>query len=96
MTADNGYMITVTYGVPMTIDREFDEPVYQQLASILREQITSGELEPRRPIPSVRQLVQEYGVARATATKAIAVLADEGLVRVVKDRGWFVVPQNAR
>jgi GntR family transcriptional regulator len=78
----------------VTIDRNFDEPVYQQLAEILRGKIMSGELEPRRPIPSVRQLTQEYGVARATATKSIAILADEGLVRVVKGRGWFVAPRK--
>ncbi len=76
----------------MTIDREWDEPVYAQLAGILRQRIASGELEPRRPIPSVRTLVEEYGVARATAAKAIQVLADEGLVRAVRGRGWFVAP----
>jgi GntR family transcriptional regulator len=78
----------------MTIDREWDEPVYRQLAAILREQIASGELAPRRPIPSVRTLVERYGVARATATKAVQVLADEGLVRVVAGRGWFVAPKD--
>jgi DNA-binding GntR family transcriptional regulator len=87
---DHGYL---AFG-GVTIDRNFDEPVYQQLASILREQITSGQIEPRRPIPSVRTLVERYGVARATATKAIAILADEGLVRVVKGRGWFVAPRE--
>jgi len=80
----------------MTIDREWDEPVYRQLAGILREQIASGELAPRRPIPSVRTLVERYGVARATAAKAIQLLADEGLVRVVKGRGWFVTPEDQR
>jgi GntR family transcriptional regulator len=80
----------------MTIDREWDEPVYRQLAAILRGQITSGELAPRRPIPSVRTLVEQYGVARATASKAIQLLADEGLVRVVKGRGWFVTPEDQR
>jgi GntR family transcriptional regulator len=78
----------------MTIDREWDEPVYQQLARILREQIRSGDLEPRRPIPSVRTLVERYGVARATAAKAVQVLADEGLVRVVPGRGWFVARRD--
>lgn len=78
----------------MTIDREWDEPVYLQLAGIIREQINSGELEPRRPIPSVRTLTQRYGVARMTAAKAIRVLADEGLVRVVPGRGWFVAPKD--
>lgn len=72
------------------IDRELDVPVYQQLADILRGQIERGELEPRRPIPSVRTLVERYGVARATAAKAIQILSDEGLVHMVRGRGWFV------
>jgi GntR family transcriptional regulator len=55
----------------MVIDRDWDEPVYQQVASILRQQIASGQIEARRPIPSIRALCQEYGIARATAGKAI-------------------------
>ena len=77
----------------MGIDREWDEPVYQQVAGILRRQIESGEIEPRRPVPSIRTLCQEYGIARATAAKSLRVLADEGLIRQVPGRGWFVVPE---
>lgn len=77
----------------MTIDREWHEPVYVQLAAILRERVTSGELEPGRPVPSVRTLTEEYGINRATAAKALRMLADEGLIHVVAGRGWFVTPR---
>jgi DNA-binding GntR family transcriptional regulator len=80
----------------MVIDREWDEPVYQQVAGILRDQITSGRIEPRRPIPSVRTLCETYGIARATAAKAIHLLADEGLIRRVPGKGWFVTPDTDR
>ena len=80
----------------MVIDREWDEPVYQQVASILRDQITSGKIEPRRPIPSIRTLCETYGIARATAGKAIRVLAGEGLIRRVPGKGWFVTPKSER
>jgi DNA-binding GntR family transcriptional regulator len=80
----------------MVIDREWDEPVYQQVAGILRDQISSGQIEPRRPIPSIRTLCQTYGIARATAGKAIAVLATEHLVRRVPGKGWFVTPEAER
>jgi GntR family transcriptional regulator len=80
----------------MVIDREWDEPVYQQVAGILRDQITSGQIAPRRPIPSIRTLCATYGIARATAGKAIGVLADEHLVRRVPGKGWFVTPEDAR
>jgi GntR family transcriptional regulator len=80
----------------MVIDREWDEPVYQQVAGILRDQIKSGKIEPRRPIPSVRTLCETYGIARATAGKAIHMLADEGLIRRVPGKGWYVRPESER
>jgi len=74
----------------MTVDHEAPEPVYQQIAAILRARIQSGELVPRRPIPSESALMQEYGVARETARKAVRVLVAEGLVYVVQGRGAYV------
>jgi GntR family transcriptional regulator len=67
-------------------------PVYVQLASILRRRIEAGELAPDRPVPSESQLQQEFGVARGTSRKAIAVLRDEGLVVTVPGRGSYVRP----
>jgi DNA-binding GntR family transcriptional regulator len=48
----------------------------------------------RRPIPSIRTLCETYGIARATAGKAVGLLADEGLIRLVPGRGWFVAPKD--
>lgn len=36
-------------------------------------------------------LVQEYGVARGTAAKAVRVLVQEKLVRIVPGRGAYVM-----
>jgi GntR family transcriptional regulator len=77
----------------MSIDREWHEPVYVQVAAILRQQIASGELAPGRPVPSIRTLCERYGIARMTAAKSLRMLADEGLVHVVAGRGWFVTPR---
>jgi GntR family transcriptional regulator len=65
-------------------------PVYQQLASILREMITSGELARDQALPSESYLVQQYGISRASARHAVAVVRDEGLVYTVPQRGTFV------
>jgi GntR family transcriptional regulator len=73
------------------VDPDLDTPVYLQLAGILRGQIRSGELQPRRPIPSIRTLQQRYEVSDGTVKKAVQVLRDEGLVRTVKGRGVYVV-----
>jgi GntR family transcriptional regulator len=75
------------------IDPGLDTPVYVQLAAILRDQIQSGELQPRRPIPSIRTLQQTYGVSDGTVKEAVQVLRDEGLVRTVRGRGVYVTPE---
>ena len=58
-------MVMVVYGpCHVDFDREWHEPVYVQLAWILRDRIRGGELEPGRPVPSLRTLVETYGVNR--------------------------------
>jgi GntR family transcriptional regulator len=73
-----------------TYDPLGPEPRYRQIAAILRDRIESGELEPDRPIPSEVQIQQEFGVARETARRAVALLRDEGLVVTVPGMGTYV------
>jgi GntR family transcriptional regulator len=86
----------VRHGLTVSIDHEGDVPVYIQLASILRAQIESGELAPRRPVPSKRTLMERYGIAGGTIDKAIAILREEKLVRTVIGRGIYVLPRDER
>ena len=74
----------------VTVDHEGKTPVYLQIAAILREGIERGDYPPGRQIPSETRLMQEHGVARLTARKAVRVLANEGLVEVVQGRGAYV------
>ncbi len=55
---------------------------YADVADILRDQITSGELQPGDRIPSETDLRQTYGIARETARRAARLLAEEGLIDV--------------
>jgi GntR family transcriptional regulator len=75
-----------------TVDPQSATPVYVQVADILRARIESGQLLPDRPVPSESQLQQEFGVARGTARKAIALLREQGFVVTVKGRGSYVNP----
>jgi GntR family transcriptional regulator len=54
-------------------------PGYKEIADALREQITSGELPDGAVIPGEDALMERYGVARATARSALAVLRNEGI-----------------
>ncbi|MEU1211364.1 TetR/AcrR family transcriptional regulator C-terminal domain-containing protein [Streptomyces sp. NPDC005791] len=66
------------------------EPPYLRIAGDIRRRIASGELGPGDPVPSTRRITQEWGVAMATATKALAALNQEGLVRPVPGIGTVV------
>jgi DNA-binding GntR family transcriptional regulator len=74
------------------VDPQSATPIYVQVANIVRARIEDGRLEPDRPVPSEAQLQQEFGVARGTARKSIALLREQGLVITVKGRGSFVTP----
>lgn len=77
----------------MSIDPLGEQPVYLQVAELLRRQILSGKLEPRTFAPSAKQLQQEHGIARGTATKALHVLVAEGYLSVVPGKGFVVKPR---
>lgn len=83
-------------GERITVDHHDPEPIYRQLAAIIRGQIVRVELQPRDPIPSEKQLQQEHGVARETVRHAIALLRDEGYVYTLPQRGSFVAERDAR
>ena len=72
------------------IDHEGPEFPYRQLAEIIRARIARGVYRERRPLPGEIQLVKEFGVARGTVRRALALLVDEGVLFVVPQRGTFV------
>jgi len=72
------------------IDHEGPVTPYRQLAAILKARIKRGDWTEGRPIASETRLVQEYGLARSTVRRAIAVLVDDGVVWTVQGRGTYV------
>lgn len=66
------------------------QPPYARIAEELRRRIETGELAPGDRVPSTRAITQRWGVAMATATKALASLRQEGLVRAIPGVGTVV------
>jgi DNA-binding transcriptional MocR family regulator len=67
-----------------------NSPPYAQIAVELRERIETGELAPGDRVPPTREITRRWGVAMATAAKALGVLRQEGLVRAVPGSGTVV------
>jgi DNA-binding GntR family transcriptional regulator len=72
-------------------DLDGPDPMYQQIAAILRDRIADGTYALMSRIPSQAEICEEFEVARPTAISAVKLLADEGLVRASVGKGTYVV-----
>jgi DNA-binding transcriptional regulator YhcF (GntR family) len=74
-----------------------EQPPYRRIADDIRRRIGTGALRPGDRVPSARQITREWGVAVATATKALAELRADGLTVAEPGRGTVVAaPAGAR
>ena len=89
-----GYLDRVVE-VPQIKYRAPESP-HRQIAAWVRSRIEAGELSPDDPIPSEKDLMDLFGVARTTARRAVAHLRELGLVYTVAGRGTFVKRQGER
>ncbi|MGW4667621.1 GntR family transcriptional regulator [Streptosporangium sandarakinum] len=72
------------------LDRDGPIPVYKQIAEMIRERITTGDITPGEAMPSEAELESEYGIARTTARRVARELREQGLVYTVQGEGTFV------
>lgn len=66
-------------------------PPYLQISDDLRRRIDSGEVQPGERLPSHKALAGRYRTTATTVSKALGVLADEGLVRAHSTLGTYVM-----
>ncbi|ONK09261.1 GntR family transcriptional regulator [Streptomyces sp. MP131-18] len=65
-------------------------PGYREVANDLRKRVNAGEFPEGANLPRLTELEREYGASRLTLRRAVAILADEGLVVPVRKRGTVV------
>ncbi|MET9799274.1 TetR/AcrR family transcriptional regulator C-terminal domain-containing protein [Streptomyces sp. NPDC006368] len=73
---------------------EASQPPYLRIAADIRRRITEGELLPGDRIPSTRRIARDWGVALATATKALTTLRLEGQVEARPRVGTVVAARQ--
>lgn len=70
-------------------ERETDQhAAYLRIAAALRDQLSGAQ--PHAPVPSERELSEQFKVSRMTARRAVALLESEGTVYRRPPRGTFV------
>lgn len=72
------------------INKTNSTPLYQQLYTSIREEVTNGSLPKNSALPPIRALSEELNISLNTVSKAYLQLAAEGYVRSVPGSGYYV------
>ena len=65
-------------------------PRYKEIREVLRQEITDGTYQLSDKLPSEHMLMQRFGTSRATIRKALAGLAESGMLQSRRGEGYFV------
>jgi len=79
----------------LSVDPTAPMPVYEQIRSQIATMVVSGTLEPGDRLPTIRQLGDDLGLAKATVSKAYELLIRDGMV-VANGRHGTVVAEVPR
>ncbi|MFB9473109.1 GntR family transcriptional regulator [Nonomuraea salmonea] len=64
--------------------------------AIIAERIRTGEYKAGERIPSLIDLIEEFGIANATGQKVMRALRADGLIRTEPGMGSFVTTPEER
>lgn len=76
------------------IDNKSGAPIYEQIASQIKQQIISGALQEDEPLPSIRNLAKDLRISVITTKRAYDELEREGFIYTVAAKGCFVAAKN--
>jgi GntR family transcriptional regulator len=80
--------------VKVILSNKGDAPIYEQIKQQIKEQILNQSLEEGEALPSIRGLAKDLRVSVITTSRAYAELEQEGLVRSIQGKGYFVEAVN--
>lgn len=76
------------------ISNSTKRPIYDQIASQIKDMIMSGRLEEGASLPSMRVLAKELRISVITTKRAYEELERDGFIETVTGRGSFVASRN--
>jgi len=80
--------------VTIKISNALGQPIYDQIASQIKQSIMSGELVEGEMLPSMRLLAKELRISVITTKRAYEELENDGFIVSVVGKGSFVAAKN--
>lgn len=65
-------------------------PIYRQIAGFIRGRIEAGAYAPGDRLPSIVDIMGEWGVGKEVGFKALRALREEGYARLARGMGHYV------
>ncbi len=76
--------------VNIVISNSGDRPIYEQIASQIRDAILSGDLGEGDALPSIRSLATDLRVSVITTKRSYTELESQGFIDTIPGKGSFV------
>jgi len=93
MEVDTGIGSNNRIGSKKMVDTSMS-PLFQQVKTHIIKRIENGEWTAESRIPSENQIVDQFGISRSTAHRALRELTAEGYLVRVQGVGTFVAPRK--
>lgn len=78
----------------IAIDIDDPNPPFAQLIGQIKQAVSTGELGPGDPLPSIRQLASDLELNSKTVAKAYRLLERDSVIQSRGYRGTFVHPEG--
>lgn len=82
--------------VKIIVSNTSTAPMYEQIASQIRNQVINGKIKSGYSLPSIRALAKELQVSVITTKRAYDNLEREGFINTVAGKGSFIAEQNTQ
>ncbi len=71
-----------------------NQPIYEQIALQIKDQIINGGLTEAELLPSIRSLAKELKISVITTKRAYEELERDGFITTIPGKGSYVAAQN--
>lgn len=71
-----------------------DPRIYVRILSHVHGLVRDGTIPPGEPVPTITSLCRKFDCTRQTVSKALRLMADDGILHRYPGLGYYVAPDH--